>query len=58
MELTLQQSHLLMNMINASINMSVNSGIPIDNKYSKEIEEIKKKLKEEIVEKLRKGDVE
>ena len=58
MELTLEQSDLLIRMINASVNMSANSGIPIDNKYSKEIEEIKKKIKEEITKELRKEEKE
>ena len=58
MELTLKQSDLLMRMINGSVNMAASSGIPIDNEYSKEIEEIKKKIKEEITKELRKEEKE
>ncbi len=44
MELTTQQYKLLLDMVNASINMAANSGIPIAQEYWKDIDEIKKQL--------------
>lgn len=48
MELTREQCILLINMVNASIEMSSKSGIPIGKEYSEDIDEIKKKLYEEL----------
>ena len=48
MELTKEQYVLLINMVNASINNAVSSGIPIGQEYYKDIDEIKEKLYQEI----------
>lgn len=48
MELTREQCILLINMVNASIEMSSKSGIPIGQEYIEDIDEIKKKLYEEL----------
>lgn len=48
MELTKEQYVLLINMVNASINNAVSSGIPIGQEYYKDIDEIKKKLYKEL----------
>lgn len=48
MELTKEQYVLLMNMVNASINNAVSSGIPIGQEYYKDIDEIKEKLYKEL----------
>lgn len=50
MELTREQCILLINMVNASIEMSSKSGIPIGKEYVEDIDEIKKKLYEELAE--------
>ena len=50
MELTREQCILLINMVNASIEMSSKSGIPIGKEYIEDIDEIKKKLYEELAE--------
>ncbi|MEE1302486.1 MAG: hypothetical protein UHD64_06850 [Bacteroidales bacterium] len=50
MELTREQCILLINMVNASIGMSARSGIPIGKEYVEDIDEIKKKLYEELAE--------
>lgn len=50
MELTREQCILLINMVNASIEMSSKSGIPIGKEYCEDIDEIKKKLYEELAE--------
>ena len=50
MELTREQCILLINIVNASIEMSSKSGIPIGKEYSDDINEIKKKLYEELAE--------
>ena len=50
MELTREQCILLINMVNASIEMSSKSGIPIGKEYIENIDEIKKKLYEELAE--------
>lgn len=47
-ELTRQQITLLINMVNASINMSNNSGIPIGQEYYEDIDKIKQVLYEEL----------
>ena len=47
-ELTRQQITLLINMVNASINMASNSGIPISQEYCKDIDKIKQVLYEEL----------
>lgn len=47
-ELTRKQLTLLINMVNASINMSNNSGIPIGQEYYEDIDKIKKVLYEEL----------
>ena len=44
MELTTQQYKLLLDMVNASINMAANSGIPIAQEYWKDIDEIKQSI--------------
>ena len=50
MEFTREQCILLINMVNASIEMSSKSGIPIGKEYVEDIDEIKKKLYEELAE--------
>ena len=50
MELSREQCILLINMVNASIEMSSKSGIPIGKEYIEDIDEIKKKLYEELAE--------
>lgn len=50
MELTRDQCILLINMVNASIEMASKSGIPIGKEYVEDIDEIKKKLYEELAE--------
>ena len=50
MELTREQCILLINMVNASIEMSSKSGIPIGKEYLEDIDEIKKKLYEKLSE--------
>ena len=50
MKLTREQYILLINMVNASIEMSSKSGIPIGKEYIEDIDEIKKKLYEELAE--------
>ena len=47
-ELTRQQIMLLIDMVNASIKMAGNSGIPISDTVYKEIDTIKKVLYEEL----------
>ena len=47
-ELTRQQITLLINMVNASVNMASNSGIPIGEEYYKDIDKIKQALYEEL----------
>ena len=47
-ELTRQQITLLINMVNASIIMSSNSGIPISDEICKDIDKIKQILYEEL----------
>lgn len=47
-ELTRQQIILLINMVNASIKMADNSGIPISDTVCKEIDTIKRVLYEEL----------
>lgn len=47
-ELTRQQITLLINMVNASINMASNSGIPIGQEYYEDIDKIKQVLYEEL----------
>ena len=47
-ELTTKQLELLINMVNASINMATNSGIPIGKEYYDDIDKIKKVLHEEM----------
>ena len=47
-ELTAKQLELLINMVNASINMASNSGIPIGKEYYDDIDKIKKALYEEM----------
>ena len=50
MELTREQCILLISMVSASIEMSSKSGIPIGKEYIEDIDEIKKKLYEELEE--------
>ena len=47
-ELTRKQIMFLIDMVNASIKMASNSGIPIHEEYSKDIEAIKTILYEEL----------
>ena len=47
-ELTRAQLYLLINMVNASINMASNSGIPINDEICKDIDKIKQVLYEEL----------
>ena len=48
MELTNKQLELLINMVNACINMATNSGIPIGQEYYEDIDKIKEVLYEEM----------
>lgn len=48
MTLTREQYILLINMVNASIERASSSGIPIGHEYYNDIDEIKKKILEEI----------
>ena len=48
MTLTKSQCELLINMMNASIQMAKNSGIPIGKEYYDDIDEIKDKLYKEL----------
>ena len=48
MILTKSQCELLINMMNASIQMAKNSGIPIGKEYYDDIDEIKDKLYKEL----------
>ena len=48
MELTRKQYILLINMVNASINNAVSSGIPIGQEYYKDIDIIKQELYKEL----------
>ena len=47
-ELTRKQIELLIKMVNASITMAANSGIPIGEEYYDDIDKIKKTLYEEL----------
>lgn len=48
MKLTRNQVELLINMVNASIEMAMKSGIPIGKEYYEDIDTIKQKLYEEL----------
>ena len=48
MTLTKEQCILLISMVNASIERAASSGIPIGQEYYNDIDEIKKKIIEEI----------
>jgi hypothetical protein len=50
MTLTRNQCQLLINMVNASITTTMNSGIPIGKEYYQDIDIIKEKLYEELAE--------
>ena len=47
-ELTIKQLELLISMVNASITMAANSGIPIGKEYYDDIDKIKKVLYEDM----------
>ena len=51
MTLTKKQTELLIDMVNASIEMAMKSGIPIGKEYYEDIDIIKQKLYEEFVRK-------
>ena len=57
MTLNRKQCDLLLDIINGSIIMAKYSGIPIDNKSSRDIDDIKQKLYEEIAYICRKEEV-
>ena len=48
MVLTNKQCILLINMVNASVERAMSSGIPIGKEYYRDIDEIKEKLYQEI----------
>ena len=50
MVLTRKQCQLLINMVNASITVAANSGIPIGKEYYQDIDIIKEKLYKELAE--------
>ena len=52
MDLTIEQYTLLFNMVNGSITMAMNSGIPIGQEYYKDIDKIKIEIQKEIGRKI------